>query len=258
MSTEAGSWTVDYDPTLNDHSTDGPMVVFEYLFRDREPSSILDVGCGPGAWLSVATSAGVEDAVGIDGLDLPQSALLVPKSKILQINLMDGFDLGRMFDWAFCLEVAEHLEELAAPKLIESITRHADRVLFSAACPGQPGQHHVNCQWPEYWQRLFNECGFACDASIRGQLWNITEIEPWYRQNLFIAKRSENAGREERIVGGVQQFYVTAVGYHLTSNIAVNSILQDLSAGSKPFAWYLQLLSVAWKAKISRAWRRYC
>ena len=58
----------------------------------------------------------------------------------------------------------------------------------------------MNCQWPEYWQLLFNARGYVCDDAFRWEIRNIQEIEPWYRQNIFIAKLSPKlAGHEPRI-----------------------------------------------------------
>jgi len=61
--------------------------------------------------------------------------------------------------------------------LVTSLRAHADTVIFSAACPGQEGQGHINCQWPSYWQALFNRNGFECVDDIRPVIWGNTDIE---------------------------------------------------------------------------------
>ena len=65
------------------------------------------------------------------------------------VDLTVPWTLERKFETALCLEVAEHLEETSSSLLIKMLTAHADTIVFSAPCPGQNGQHHVNCQWPE-------------------------------------------------------------------------------------------------------------
>ena len=191
--------TIDYDHATNLHTLDGPRAAFPKLFPFRLPENILDVGCGTGTWLRAAIDSGISDVIGIDGVEIPQDRLLFPSDKFHCQDLGAPVDLGRRFELVICLEVAEHFDQDAGRILIRTLTRHSDVVLFSAACPGQSGQHHVNCQWPEYWQALFNSEGYACDDSPRWKIWDDPLIECWYRQNIFIARRDPNAGKEPRI-----------------------------------------------------------
>jgi hypothetical protein len=87
------------------------------------------------------------------------------------------------------LEVAEHLPESSADTFIESLVAHGDVILFSAAVPGQGGQHHINEQWPEYWQQKFAKHGFYFHDTIRPLIWNNEKVNWWYRQNIFIINR---------------------------------------------------------------------
>jgi hypothetical protein len=145
------------------------------------------------------------------------------------------------------LEVAEHLEEIHADLLIEMLTDHADGVVFSAACPGQEGQHHVNCQWPVYWQRLFNEHGFTCRDELRWQIWDDTRVEPWYRQNIFTARRSpEQAGQEPRLRSVVHPDIWSGV------TPTYEDYLRQIEEGSMPPAWYATLIPHAVGAKLKR------
>ena len=41
--------------------------ILNFVFDIEKPNSILDVGCGRGAWLRVAKELGVETVYGIDG-----------------------------------------------------------------------------------------------------------------------------------------------------------------------------------------------
>ncbi|HMC28421.1 MAG TPA: class I SAM-dependent methyltransferase [Verrucomicrobiae bacterium] len=191
--------TIDYDHSANLHTIDGPRAALPKLFPFGLPESILDVGCGTGTWLRAAIDSGISDVIGIDGVEIPPDQLLFPPGKFHCRDLGAPVDLGRRFELVICLEVAEHLEQGSGRILIRTLTQHADVILFSAACPGQFGQHHVNCQWPEYWQALFNSEGYACDDSPRWTIWDDSMIEGWYRQNIFMARRDPDAGREPRI-----------------------------------------------------------
>jgi hypothetical protein len=150
--------------------------------------------------LRAAVDLGIADVLGIDGVDVTQELLHVEKKKIEKFDLSKSFNLRRRFDVALCLEVAEHLPEGSSDDHMSSIAAHSDTIFFSAASPGQPGDHHVNYQWPTNWQCLFNKNGFACHDSLRWQIWDDTQIQPWCRQRLplrpFVEHRRWRQGED--------------------------------------------------------------
>ena len=233
------SITVEYDHSANMHSTTGPIAVVEYLIASLEPKSVLDVGCGEGMWLCNFASRGVADVVGIDGVEVPQERLLFDSSKFRRMDLTQAFVLGRKFDLALCLEVAEHLDQRHAGTLLDTLTCHSDMIVFSAACPGQPGQHHVNCQWPAYWQQLFNERGYVCSDDVRWRIWEIEPIEPWYKQNMFIARRApQEAGKEPRIPPVIHPKMVPWFQDAAAAE-AFGEHVQQIEGGRMRLSWYL-------------------
>jgi SAM-dependent methyltransferase len=204
MASHAASPGVDYDHSENVHTLSGAVAALSSLLGGQTPDgplpeSLLDVGCGTGTWLRAALDLGVADVFGVDGVNVAPDRFYAPKSLYRQIDFTKPFDLGRGFDVVLCLEVAEHLPANAAEAFVTSLAKHGDLILFSAAIPNQPGQHHVNCQWPEYWQAIFNRAGYACEDSLRWRIWRDTRIEPWYRQNVFRAQKDAAAGTEPRI-----------------------------------------------------------
>jgi SAM-dependent methyltransferase len=193
--------TIAYDYAKSPHDIEGPSAALCVLFERQKPGSILDVGCGIGTWLRAAHDLGVSEVRGIDGQPRALGRLLIPADRFSCHDLREPFDLGRKFDLVLCLEVAEHLPEAAAERLVRSLAAHGDTILFSAGCPGQPGQQHINCQWPEWWQALFNKQSYSCSDAIRWRLWPNRQIEPWYRQNVFMATRDvDRAGAEPRVL----------------------------------------------------------
>jgi SAM-dependent methyltransferase len=247
MSSDNGV-NVDYDHQRNRHTSSAPRAVLPLLFEADPPSSLLDVGCGLGTWAAVALELGISDVMGIDGVDIDSSELLIPRSRFRVVDLRESWDLKRKFDVALCLEVGEHLDETCSQVLVKCLTAHADEVVFSAACPGQPGQHHVNCQWPEYWQRIFNGQGFVCSDSIRWRIWTDDAVEVWYRQNLFMANRDPvRAGHEERIKPVMQPALAAGI-----TSYAVAEELETLKEGTLPWRWYLETSAKAVVAKIRK------
>jgi len=158
------------------------------------PSSVLDVGCGNGSWLSVFAAQGVTDLVGTDFNEPDAVQLMFDPANYRKTDLRQPLELQRKFELALCLEVAEHLEAVHAEQLINSLTQHADIIVFSAAIPGQGGKDHLNEQPPAYWQELFSRKYFHCFDMLRPLIWDDEEINWWYRQNIFIAARKERLG----------------------------------------------------------------
>jgi SAM-dependent methyltransferase len=244
---------INYDHIRNrhNHTLDGAAAAFQTIFGSNPPKSILDVGCGAGAWMRAALERGATDVVGIDGIEIPEECLYVPRSFIKTFDLSEPINLGRRFDVVFCLEVAEHLSEASAETLISSIVAHTDTVLFSAACPNQPGQHHINCRWPGYWQLQFNQRGYVCDDSVRWQIWADDRIEPWYRQNAFWARRdAKNAGKEPRLRDVIHPAMSDAICSQQLRDMSEH--LRDIEQGSQRWTWYISLATRALLVKLGR------
>lgn len=149
-------------------------------------TSVLDLGSGRGVWLSEWITAGVQDVAGVDGAYVDQDRLAIPREQFHAADLTKPFDLGRKFDLAQSLEVGEHLPEAASEGLVASLTAHADRVLFSAAVPGQGGEFHVNEKPLSFWQDLFAARGYTAFDYARPRLRQAEGVEPWYRYNTVL------------------------------------------------------------------------
>lgn len=176
------------------HNTKAPKIVLPIVLNLLESKSIIDIGCGIGTWLSVAKDLGVSDVLGVDG-DYVNSDLLIKyinRDEFHSHDLTQPLDLGRKFDLCLCLEVAEHLPQEAAEILVQSLVCHSDYILFSAAIPGQGGQNHLNEQWPEYWEKLFNQYDFVFFDILRPLIWNESDVDFWYKQNLFLIGTKQN------------------------------------------------------------------
>lgn len=179
-----------YDKETKEALTAAQAVV-PHLFNIIKPSSVIDVGCGTGGWLSVLKQFGVERIMGLDGDYVDRSRLLIPEKCFRATDLAKPFPLNEKFDLAVSLEVAEHIAPKQAQNFIESLCLLAPVVLFSAAIPGQGGTHHVNEQWPEYWRQLFASQNYKMFDSIRGLIWQNERVVYYYRQNIFLFIHSD-------------------------------------------------------------------
>src|SRR2546425_4565430 len=159
------------------------------------PRSIVDVGCGTGAWLSVCRELGIEDYVGIDGEHVQEATLEIDRDRFRSFDLTKPLRLGREFDLVMSLEVAEHLPRASAPAFVDFLSSLGPVVLFSAAVPLQGGENHLNEQWPEYWARLFRARGYVMIDCLRERVWTNSNVEPWYAQNIFVYVRQGHLAR---------------------------------------------------------------
>jgi SAM-dependent methyltransferase len=153
-----------------------------------QPRSVIDLGCGTGAWLS---AFGLDDVVGVDGNYVSRALLQIPAERFVAHDLKTPFRSERTFDLALSIEVAEHLPEACGPILVSSLAGLAPAVLFSAAIPHQPGTGHVNCQWPDYWRDLFAKRGYAAVDCIRLRFWDDPRVRYFHVQNLILYLRRD-------------------------------------------------------------------
>lgn len=148
-------------------------------------ASVADFGCGQGAWLSVWAAIGAE-VLGIDGPYVARDRLLIDASAFKAADLTAPLELNRRFDLVQSLEVAEHLPRAHARRFIELLTHHADAVLFSAAVPGQGGEHHVNERPLEFWRHLFAAQGYKAVDVVRPAVRGDQAVQRWYRCNTML------------------------------------------------------------------------
>lgn len=171
---------------LANESLRSARIVVPLVVELISPTSVLDVGCGPGAWLQALKENGVEVICGLDGDYLDRSTLLIDKEQFFAVDLTQPIRLDREYDLALCIEVAEHLPARHARNLIEQLTTAAPVVLFSAAIPGQGGTNHINEQWPLYWRERFAERDWVMLDAFRPFIRDDPRIAPYIRQNLVL------------------------------------------------------------------------
>lgn len=179
-----------YDEAFFESQQDGSVrsaqVVVPIVLSLFPCRSVVDVGCGVGGWLEVFESHGVTDYLGIDGNYILPDMLKIPASHFRPADLQSIGDLGRGFDLACSLEVAEHLPGSSAKSFVAALVKAAPVVLFSAAVPLQGGTNHINEQQQSYWAKLFAEHGYIALDCIRPAIFGDSRVEWWYRQNTLV------------------------------------------------------------------------
>jgi len=175
--------------------------IVPYIMELIHPESVVDVGCGIGAWLAAFRDLGnVKDYLGFDGNYIEKKHLLIDPNHFIVKNLEDmPITCERTFDLAVSLEVAEHLSTKIALPFVESLTRLAPIVLFSAAIPSQGGTNHINEQWPSYWAELFSRFHYVPVDCIRRKFWNNENVSFWYSQNTVLYVKANLLEKYPRI-----------------------------------------------------------
>lgn len=190
--------------TYNECVSRSSKIVVPLVTELVRPHSVVDVGCGVGTWLGQFQEHGADRVLGMDGDYVDPSSLMIPRDcfRAVDLNRPGGIDemMDERFDLAMCLEVAEHLQRTSAEHLVAFLCRLAPVVLFSAAMPMQGGTQHVNEQWPDYWAALFRRYNYEKIDAIRQFIWKNSEVEWWYRQNIYLFVRENSIGSYPELV----------------------------------------------------------
>ena len=190
----AGYFDTPYFGWQGDSAERSAQAIVPLVVERLRPSSVVDVGCGSGAWLKVFQDHGVVDVVGVDAPYVEHEALRIDPSCFLPRDLSEPFRLGRDFDLAISLEAAHYVAVEHADALVESIAALAPAVLFGAAVPGQGGGPGRNRQWPAWWAALFAPHGFRAVDWLRPLVWEDVRVDWWYAQNTILYLRDGAPG----------------------------------------------------------------
>lgn len=148
--------------------------------------SVIDVGCGTGAWLHEFQLRGIPKILGLDGGDPTEGLLQIEAPEFRSVDLSLPLAITGKYDLALSLEVAQHLPTNCAEDFVVELTKLSDIVVFGAAIPGQVGEHHFHERWPSYWAGLFEANGYICFELLRNAIWYDSRIEACYVQNMLI------------------------------------------------------------------------
>ncbi len=168
---------------------------FRYIAEKYCPSSVLDIGCGVGAYLTLFKRLGAEVIFGVD--EIPANVPLLEEGEYAVHDLGRPLKLDRDFDCVICVEVAGRLEERSAELLLDAIAGHANQtIVFSAAEPGQPGDGHINCRPMSYWLAQWARRGWFPDLADSLAMRCLATL-CGFRRNVIVLRRGEVAEGSE-------------------------------------------------------------
>jgi len=156
------------------------------------PESLLDVGCGDGTMVNIASLIGVV-AYGVDQL-VPEDM----GGNFEHRNLVDKYLLFEKVNMVLCLEVAEHLDASAHATLCDTCAENllegrGNFLIFSSAFPNQGGIGHVSERPSKYWLDQFSLRGlnYRRDLTVNlALLWsNINSPLYWLAANALVLEK---------------------------------------------------------------------
>jgi SAM-dependent methyltransferase len=160
---------------------------FRHLAQRHRPASVLQIGCGSGAYLKYFASQGTRRIRGVDGAEGRSRYLQL--DEYAQVDLGKPFELAENFDLVICVEVIEHIPAQSEHTLISSIARHArERIVFSGARAEKPGGGHIDCRPISHWLDLFASAGWYPCLLDSLALRSLSTF-PWFRGNLVVLRR---------------------------------------------------------------------
>lgn len=157
-----------------------------------KPASLSDLGCGCGVYSHLFGAKGAR-VLAIDCVSPPPEYCF--PVEIIQRDLTVPLkNTWGNFNLALCLEVAEHIPEEFTGVFLENLTAFSDRLVMSAAPPGQGGHHHVNEQPRRYWAKKLAALGFAYNRRASGRVLKILETERppfmWMANHIGVYERA--------------------------------------------------------------------
>ncbi|MFC1709913.1 radical SAM protein, partial [Candidatus Omnitrophota bacterium] len=155
------------------------------------PKSVVDVGCGTAEYLAEFHKRGVK-IKGYEGSKKAIEMAMVENGFIEKADLREKIRANEKYDLAICFEVAEHIEKKYSKSLVNNLSVLSDKVIFSAAHPGQGGHFHINEQPREFWVNLWNKAGYNYVSDLSEKLkrdLKSKSILSWYYENLMVFQR---------------------------------------------------------------------
>jgi SAM-dependent methyltransferase len=189
------NWKV-YDKRFYEEHIERKTAYYELarlIFRQFQPRSVIDFGCGNGYLLHFLAQKGVA----VSGVEGSRAALEFIeediRDRVLIHDLTQVIDTG-LHDLVISTEVAEHIPKKASATFVRNLGRGASRrIIFTAAKPGQWGDGHINCQPKDFWIELFASCGWIHDQNAtEGLVRSVQESQiimqnlPWLAGNLMV------------------------------------------------------------------------
>lgn len=141
-------------------------------FGIKPEQAIVDAGCAIGDYVKGFNDMG-QFAWGIEGSEAARQHSV--SGAVIYHDLrtpwpfsagLSGWQHIKKSQLCICLEVAEHIDEEYVDIFLNNLCDFANKILLTAAPPGQKGHGHVNCQEKEYWVQKMAIRGYTRNSKL--------------------------------------------------------------------------------------------
>uniref|UniRef100_A0A7S4W387 Methyltransferase type 11 domain-containing protein n=1 Tax=Alexandrium monilatum TaxID=311494 RepID=A0A7S4W387_9DINO len=152
-------------------------------------SELADFGALDGQYARWLNDTGWVTAFAFDGVE---GVAELTGGAVLQADLAEELVIPwrhRPFDWALCLEVAEHIPPDREEAFLRNLERHASTgLILSWAHPGIEGEGHVNCLPLDESRARVEALGFVLDEPATEALRAASHV-PWIAASVAVYRR---------------------------------------------------------------------
>lgn len=169
---------------------------FRYLADRDRPASVLDIGCGSGAYLKYFATRGTEAIRGVDSID-GKFGYLQP-NEYTRVDLERPLDLSDTFDLVICTSVIDNTSPHLERVLVDNIAGHASKhIVFCGERHGESRAAHVNSQTIAHWLDLFQSAGWYPCLFDTLALRSLSTLS-WFRTGLVVFIQDDRDAVEAR------------------------------------------------------------
>lgn len=166
--------------------------LWRWLVQRLGISSVLDVGCGEGHAAGFFAGLGCRVS-GVDGSALALRDTVIPGRHVLHDFTTGPYVPEAQYDLVWSCEFVEHVEERYVENFLAAFDAAGKFVFMTAAPPGQPGWHHVNCQLSEYWIEKLERRGFFYSEALTHRARALAAKGHFSHQGLAFARQADPA-----------------------------------------------------------------
>jgi hypothetical protein len=163
-------YTRDFHKSIENDEHPQAVRLADYIANYLTPSTFLDFGCSTGLYMKEVQT--VLPTIPTVGFEFSQDAVDCALCKnIYQTDLTEDVHIVKNPNTlGLCLEVLEHIEDIHWKQVLTNMTHSCDKLIFSAAVPGQGGTGHINCRPKIDWIKRFHELGWVVDLDATTHL----------------------------------------------------------------------------------------
>lgn len=169
-------------------STESAKWLHQYLTKIKyEIKSIVDVGCGKGAYLLPFMG----DNIKLLGIDMKyyDEKIFIPNDCYTAFDFRQPYTVTNKYDVALCIGIADYFPSNCTEQLVDLLTSLSDLIIFSpqTSSPGFLNYNNENIE--EYWNKIFAKNSFVADNSDIKQFAHFYDFHPSIRDSILLYKK---------------------------------------------------------------------